>query len=266
MPSLRRGPSGPPFNVVGEPDEILPPFYVPVTDGEGGIVYISSQELQERLIQDRFCGGALSITGTNTNANIGELGWNTVIDTSNGTVTRVPSETGHFGIVRVSSNVTNGRQTLYQANTAIGGNFFQLDDMDYIEWTVKNVQSRQRFGLGSDMTDASLGIDSIYIECSTDLTPTWRFVTRGNGSSDVIVSDIEVVPGQWITWRTKRVSASIYEFYYKLDTDSELILAGATDGSQDVPATNLLAVGLQAIRIGSQSIMDLDTFTMQLNL
>lgn len=216
------------------------------------------------LIQDRFIGGAQSVTGTNTNANVGQLQWNTVRDSQDGTVSRVASTAGHPGVVRLTGHATLGsRQAMYLGHTAVSGSVVALNEVDYFEFLVRNVGTgRFRLGIGDDSAAAGLGNDSIYVNCQPDVEGFWRLTSSSGGALTTALSSIPIVAGVWVSWRIQIVSASEVRFF----ADGTLVATYTTN----IPSfATLMAPAVQVITITPgpfQGIGEIDLFTMQMKV
>lgn len=223
--------------------------------GDTNIVEI----LEESFFQDRFIGGALSVSGTNADANIGELQWNTVLDTAAGTVARVASTAGHIGVVRVTSNAASGRQSMYLGHAAVNGNLINLNDMDSTKWVVAWIQGRARFGFGNDSAGLGLGTENFRLEAD-QTAGVWACVTTGGGAATSVATAIPLVSGQFIEWRLQRVSANEYRFF----ANDELVHTAVPPSKLPTPGS-LIGPALQTIQVlGAASIVEIDTFNLLL--
>lgn len=211
------------------------------------------------FIVDRFLGGAQSVAGTSTNANVGELQWNTVLSTAAGSVDRVASIASHMGIVRISSAAGSGRQAIYLGHSAVAGNLVNLDEMDSTSWTVAHVAHRIRFGFGSDPAAAGLGAEAFYIEASPDAPDPnfWVCVVRSASVNTSFTTSIPIVTSEFVEWKIQRVSGTEFRFF----ADGELVHT-ATSGTPD-PGT-VMGPAFQSIQNVATAIGEIDTFVLQL--
>ncbi len=214
------------------------------------------------LIQDRFIGGNESATGNNTNANIGQLQWNTAFTSNAGTVARVAAVTGHPGIVRVSGHATlGGHQAMYLGHAATNGSVVALDEVEYFEFLVKNVGTgRFRFGIGDNAAAAGLGNNTMGFSADTDVNSVWYGFTNNGGSSSTVTSTVATSSSAWRTFRIQIVSSAEIQFFI----DGALI--GAI--TSNIPSfSTLMAPAVQAVTITPgpfQGIGEVDLFTMQM--
>ena len=211
----------------------------------------------QNSFRDRFVGGAISVSGTNANANVGEMAWNTVHDFSNGTVARVPSVPGHIGIVRLTSNASNGRQGIYLGNAVSNGSMIALDDMASTRWVVRAVNQRCRFGFGDNTQDASLGNNSFFVQASPNTLANWSFNTRKAGVSTLVDTLLPIDPNQWVEWEIQRepVTGALTVL-----ADGEEIVS-VTDPAV-LPDVANIGPGLQVIQVSGASVAEIDTFEL----
>lgn len=213
----------------------------------------------ESFIIDRFIGGAQSVSGTNTNANVGQLQWNTVLSAAAGVVSRVASILDHMGIVRIASDAATGRQAIYLGHSAASGNLVALAELDSTFWVARHIANRIRFGFGSDAAALGLGAEAFYVEASTDIDTQWRCVTRSGGVGTEFSTTLAVVPGTFVDWRIQRISDTEYRFF----ADGVLLYTAVPPAEMPDPAA-LVGPAFQAIQATGQSIGEIDTFTLQL--
>lgn len=212
------------------------------------------------LIQDRFIGGALSVTGTNADANVGQLQWNTVRDSQDGTVTRVASQSDHPGIVRLTGHPTLGsRQSMYLGHAAVSGSVVQFDEVAFMEFTVRNVQNRFRFGVGDDAAAAGFGNNRIVIGSDADISAVWVVGVANAGVATTVTTTVPIT-NNWIVWRIEFISSAELRFFA-----DEVLIATITTNVPSFSA--LMAPSLQVVTVTPgpfQGIGEIDLFTMQM--
>lgn len=216
---------------------------------------------QENFLLDRFIGGNQSATGTNTNANLGELRWNTAFTAAAGTISRVASTSGHMGILRFTSANAGSHQGMYLGHTSPNGVLLDLDEMDYMEWVVRYVQGdRFRFGLGSDAGGVGLGAISVTVNANSDVSAVWTLVLSDGVSGVTVNTTIPIVANTWVTWKIQRISQAEYQFSAN---GNLLYTSSAADFPPAVGAT--IAPGIQVVRTtAGTTIGEVDTFKLRL--
>src|SRR5262245_44191904 len=180
-----------------------------------------------QLIRDDFFGGANTVVGSNATAGIGELGWNAVAGSGNGSVTQQPARSGRLGIVRCSSNPTGGRQGMYLGTAVSGGKIIEPNQIVHVEFTIALIANRFRFGLGAHGIDTGFGEEGIYLQAQPGLTPNnWQAIARVGNVPLVRDTGVELAygPDAWLRGKFERmIGANNATLGWKVYIDDVLV-------------------------------------------
>ncbi len=218
-------------------------------------------------INETFSGGnSVSITVANTNAGLGDLGWNVStsgVQSGTPSIQRIAPVAGTIGVLRIQAGTTNGAQNaLYLGSSTIGmfpvGNWFDFTWRCAVD-SVVNLQKTQEWGAQSQSSTFMGLVESAgWIAKLTGPNSSLNYQTITSHLGTMTAKDSGVpIDANFHDFRIKRVSATVIEFYI----DGVLRQTHTGPGDQ-IPTGALLPVA-RAISNGATStgFIDLDNFS-----
>ena len=257
---LGRAPQGITFYGLGTVDRTTAPItvepgaQVAVIDDTGQSSLRSKLSFATPPIEDDFIGGST------TSTDVGELKWNL---TGAGTLTYVPAETGHPGILRLGSSAVPGVYAILRpggggANAPVHtDDNFDVSFIFRLGFAGSDTDALVRFGLGNDAT-ANPPTDGIYIE-KLAADSSWYAVCRASGTETRTVIGSVGSSFTWFFFRIRRYS----------DTKIGFSVGAEVNQTPDVTiSTNVPSVAAQPFigvrtAAAAEKYLDMDAFGLQ---